>query len=450
MAAELTVGPDRGRQEEGCLVPGRARLRRQDRQGLARTVWAERVDRPGRPGHRKHQHVPGPIDAEVDRVERRVTDDLQAGRPRPREDALLVAIDEIERARRVHRRARDRVEVAGELLDRGLQDRHRRLVGPIRRRQRRVQVEDREQPLAHLATGRHVLERVVEGELARAQLGAAVVGVADAVAVLGVHLDVAEADAARSVDADRGRERVVAAGDAVGAVVGDRDVLRVADLEGDGLGARRHLFLRLRRVELPVLDPIQLDLAVEVMLGRQLVDDAGRRGVGDVEPRLRVRGGAPDGVERPAAALGHPDARVLGAPPPATARAGRARREPVDHDVAEKRLAAGHPQDRGGARVGRAGEDAEAADDRAAALRRLEQCLRLADTGEGLDPIRQIDPASWRDGARSAPCPPSARACRGRRRCRSGSTARGGWRWPPAAPACRRSCRRPSPRATAR
>ena len=170
------------------------------------------------------------------------------------------------------------------------------------------------------------------------------------------------------------------------------------------------------------------------MLGRQLVDDAGRRRVGDVEPRLRVGGGAPDRVERPAAALRDPDARILRAAASAAARAGRARREPVDHDVVQERLAAGHPQDRGGARVGRAREHAKAADDRPAALRRQQHRLRLADAGERLDAIGQIDPrrgGMQRDQRRVGL---QRDACRGRRRCRTENRARECCRRRPAVP----------------
>src|SRR3712207_8970917 len=64
----------------------------------------------------------------------------------------------------------------------------------------------------------------------------------------------------RSEHADGSRERRVAARDAVGVVVGEGDVLRIADLESDGFGARGRLLLGLRSVELPVLHPIQCDL----------------------------------------------------------------------------------------------------------------------------------------------------------------------------------------------
>ena len=311
---------------------------------------------PVRTGRRKHQQVARSIEREVHRIERRVAHDFQARVGRPREDPLLVAIDEVERAGGVHRRAGDRVEAAFELLDCRAGRQHRRRDAP-RRRPACVEstsstAKFRSRTCLRCVTSSTALSYA---NLPGAQDRAAAVVVADAVAVLGVDVDVAEADAARRVDADRGRERRVAARHAIGVVVGDRDVLRVADLEGHGLGARRRFFLGLRRVELPVLDAIELDLAEQMMLGRQLVDVPGRRRVGDVEPRLRVGVRGPDVVERAAAAARHPDARVLRAPAPrANARAralgaeqrradGRRKEragEPVDLDVVEERVLA--------------------------------------------------------------------------------------------------------------
>ena len=93
------------------------------------------------------------------------------------------------------------------------------------------------------------------------------------------------------------------------------------------LGARRRFLLGLRRVEVPVLDAIELDLVEQMVLGRQLVDVSGRRRVGDVEARLREGVRRPDVGERAAAAARHPDARVLRAPASGRERrAGRGRR----------------------------------------------------------------------------------------------------------------------------
>ena len=52
----------------------------------------------------------GSIHREVHRIERVVPDDVEAVRRGPREDAVLVAIDEVERAFRINRRTRDRME----------------------------------------------------------------------------------------------------------------------------------------------------------------------------------------------------------------------------------------------------------------------------------------------------------------------------------------------------
>src|SRR6185437_1337678 len=121
-------------------------------------------------------------------------------------------------------------------------------------------------------------------ELADAQERAAAVVVADTVAAVRLRVEVAEADVRRVGDTYRGGIRRMAAGDAILLVVGDRDVLRPVDLDPDGFRARRRFFFGLRRVEVPVLDAIELDLVEQVMLGRQLVDVSRRRGVRDVEP----------------------------------------------------------------------------------------------------------------------------------------------------------------------
>ena len=148
-------------------------------------------------------------------------------------------------------------------------------------------------------------------------------------------------------------------------VVGDGDVPRRVDLEGHRLRARLRFLFGLRRVEIPVLDPIQLDLAEEMMLDRQLKHVPWRGRVGDVEPGLRVGVRRPDVVERPAAAARHPQARILATPSPrrelTAACAGRIQRGPhrrrqraaseaMKLDIVEQRLLRGHPQDAGRAR----------------------------------------------------------------------------------------------------
>jgi hypothetical protein len=105
-------------------------------------------------------------------------------------------------------------------------------------------------------------------------------------------------------------------------VVGDRDVLRRVDLEGDRFRARGRFFLRLRPVEVPVLDVVELELVEEMMLGGNLVDVAGRLRVRDVEAGLREGVRRPDVAERAAPAARDPDARILGAPAAGGGRPG--------------------------------------------------------------------------------------------------------------------------------
>ena len=79
-------------------------------------------------------------------------------------------------------------------------------------------------------------------------------------------------------------------------------------------GAGRGFFFGLRRVEVPVLDVIELDLVEQMMLGGELVDVPWRGRVGHIEPALGKRVRRPDVGERAAAAARDPEARILRAP----------------------------------------------------------------------------------------------------------------------------------------
>ena len=194
---------------------------------------------------------------------------------RPREDPLLMVIDEVERARlrpRPPRRSRrSRPRAVSTLRP-----------APPPRRRRRPAASPASAGTSSTANSRSRTSRwcvtswigILVRELARAQERAAAVLVADPVAALRVDVDVAEVDVGRVVQTDRRGERRVAARHAIAVIVGDRDVLRPADLQRHGFRALVRLLLGLRRVEVPVLDVIELDLVEEVMLGRQLVDVA--------------------------------------------------------------------------------------------------------------------------------------------------------------------------------
>ena len=111
---------------------------------------------------------------------------------RPGINALVVMIDEIELARCVDSRAGDGEEAVFELLHRcaGSED-----GGCVRRRGRsRIgwDVQDGEFALADFEVMRHVFDRIFVGEFAEAQKGAAAVVVADGIAALSIHVNVAE------------------------------------------------------------------------------------------------------------------------------------------------------------------------------------------------------------------------------------------------------------------
>jgi hypothetical protein len=97
-------------------------------------------------------------------------------------------------------------------------------------------------------------------------------------------------------------------------IVGEQDVLRVADLQRHRVGAVADLLLGLRGEEFPVLDIVEHELVAHVVLDRDLVDVARRLGVADVEAGRGEGVGAPDIGEGAAAAIGHPDAGILRVP----------------------------------------------------------------------------------------------------------------------------------------
>jgi len=69
---------------------------------------------------------------------------------------------------------------------------------------------------------------------------------------------------------------------------------------------------------------VELDLGPHMVLVGKFKDMAGSLGVGDIESRLRVRIGSPDVGEGSAAALRHPQTRILPVPSLAQVRVGRA------------------------------------------------------------------------------------------------------------------------------
>ena len=324
------------------------------------------------------------VDRQVDRIERRVAHDDQALIFRPAEDALPVAVDEVQLALCIDNAAGDRIEAAFKLVD--LAQRRRRLA------LRAAVVEHGELAFAHIELVGHVADRVLVGELAGAQIGGAAGIVAAGKAALAVHVHITKTDVAGIGDQDCGRHRLVRTRHAVAVVVREQDVLRVADFDRYGVGPVAHFFLGLRCQKFPVLHLVQHDLGADVVLGRELVDLAGRRRIGDVEAGLRIAAGRPDARERTAAAVGHPDARILTVPVRGGVEAGvllvrvsaaavvQARTvAALDAHIVHQRLFTRAPQQGHGAVVDFTGGQAQARDDAVTTARAFQQRLRAAD-----------------------------------------------------------------------
>ena len=223
-------------------------------------------------------------------------------------------IDEIELAGGVHRGAGDGKESVFQLFDFGAWSEHGRCVSRRGSGRIRRNVEHRELPLADFEMMGHILDGIFVGEFAGAQKCAAAVVVADGIAAFGIDMHVAEMNVAGVVEANRGGKRRAGARDAIAVIVGDGDVVRPVEFERQRFGTFAGLLFGLRRVDVPVLDVVELDLVADMMLVGELVDMAGRLGVRDIEAGLGEGVRSPDIGECAAAAVGHPEARVLPVP----------------------------------------------------------------------------------------------------------------------------------------
>ena len=174
--------------------------RRDDVTFAFRPGGIEAVDRALGAERGQHQQIARSIDREIDRIERRIAHDLQPRRRAPAIDALEAMLDEIELARGIDRRARDRIEA---VLPASRTAPTPGTGAALRRRRAGVgrDVEQRELALAHFQLARHVEDRILEREFAGAQIGAAAIVVAGGEAALGVDMDVAEADVAANCTA---------------------------------------------------------------------------------------------------------------------------------------------------------------------------------------------------------------------------------------------------------
>ena len=147
-----------------------------------------------------------------------------------------------------------------------------------------------------------------------------------------VAVEVPEADVAGLGHLRRVRERHEATDHAVEEGVGELEVARAVDLQGQGLGAFLPLLLELHRVEPPVGGVANDHLVADVVLEGHRVHPAARGGVRDEHAGLGVGAGGPDVLEGSAAAVGDPEAGGLAVPGVAIAQpseAAAARREPA-------------------------------------------------------------------------------------------------------------------------
>ena len=127
-------------------------------------------------------------------------------------------------------------------------------------------------------------------------------------------MHVAKPDVARVGYLDRPREGLKRANDAVHVEVGDANVAGGGDLQRQVKPAFAALRFRLQGVETPVSGVADLDLVVDVMLARHLVNAASGLGVRDEHAGLSERRGGPNIQKRAAASIGDPKAGVLTVP----------------------------------------------------------------------------------------------------------------------------------------
>ncbi len=189
-------------------------------------------------------------------------------------------------------------------------------------------------------------------------------------------------------------------------IVGDKNVVRVADLERDGVLALARFLLGLQRQKLPVSDAIEADLGSHMVFDRRLVHAPWCLGVGDIDAGIGVGAGAPEVGERAAAAVRHPQTRVLACPALGGVGVGRSVGvvgvEPrsvvevgavaaLELDVIDHRVGARSPQQRCGARIDPAGVETQTRDDVVALGARLHQGLGRANALIAWSAVRQHD-----------------------------------------------------------
>ena len=329
------------------------------------------------------QQIPRLVEGQLHGLLRDVPNRLgPAGFLRPAVDAVLAGVREIDVALAVHRRAGDVQEPIGELLDLGPGGQDRRIRWRPGGARPAGDIQHGELRIANLDAGGRIEDRAVERDPAVA-----------------VAVEVPEADVAGIADLGRVRERHEATDHAVEEGVGELEVARAVDFQGQGLGAFFPLLLELHRVESPVGGVSNDHLVADMVFEGHRIHPAARRGVRNVHAGLGVGTGRPDVLEGSAAAVGDPEAGGLAVPGVAIAQpaetapfARNPRAVPaVQADIIHHGIRPGHPFDADGAGIDRARVDADAGDDIGPALRGLDDRLRLAGTLKRGGLFRHVD-----------------------------------------------------------
>ena len=213
-------------------------------------------------------------------------------------------------------------------------------------------------------------------------------------------MHIAEVNVRRSINAYSRRERRTRTSYAITVIVRNGEIAAVINLQRKRFRALPGLLLGLRRVDVPVLYVIKLDLVAHVMLVRQLVHVPGRLRVRNQKARLRESIRRPDVCECSSASIRNPQAGILPVPALVQVRVSRvvvvvriaAAAVPAEKaHIIHQRLLARLPQHSYRTRVDTAREDSDPADDVLAARRRKKHCLRRTHSLVSRCLIQQVD-----------------------------------------------------------
>jgi hypothetical protein len=189
---KLAVVPPVHGEDDGRIGVRLCRLGLQHGEFFGGAAWAKCVNRAFGAGGGEHEQVPRFIEGEANGIESIIALDREAFFLRPRVDALVVMVNEVELASRVDGCTGDGEETVFKLLYRCSRSENGRGVRLCGLRGIARDVKDSELPLSHIKMMRDIFNSVFVWELAQAQEGAATIVVANAVAALGIYVDVTE------------------------------------------------------------------------------------------------------------------------------------------------------------------------------------------------------------------------------------------------------------------